>query len=67
MDKSVLIGAALVALGVVCMILQMRWTAADKRKWKEAVEAAEAAGEEPPPPPPDPWKRLPIQDRLSGP
>ena len=63
-DGSVVIGAALYVLGAVCVVLQVRWTAADKRRHQEAVEAAEAAGEDPPPPPPDPWRRLPIQDRL---
>lgn len=64
MDSSVVIGAVLYLLGAVCVVLQLRWSAADKRRHQEAVEAAEAAGEDPPAPPPSPWRWLPTQDRL---
>jgi uncharacterized membrane protein len=64
MDSSVVIGAALYLLGAACVVVQVRWTRADKRAWEEAAKAAEEAGEEPPPPPPDPWRRLPVQERL---
>ena len=64
MDSSVVIGAALYVLGALCVVVSVRWNAADKRKMEEAAKAAEEAGEEPPPPPRDPWERLPGQDRL---
>ena len=64
MDSSVVIGAALYVLGAVCVVVSVRWNAADKRRLEEAIKAAEEAGEEPPPPPPDPWERRPGQDRL---
>jgi PP-loop superfamily ATP-utilizing enzyme len=63
-DSSVVIGAALYVLGALCVVVSVRWNAADKRKLEEATKAAEEAGEEPPPPPPDPWERRPGQDRL---
>ena len=66
MDSSVVIGAALYVLGALCVVVSVRWNAADKRKLEEAAKAAEEAGEEPPeiPPPSDPWERRPGQDRL---
>ena len=66
MDSSVVIGAALYVLGALCVVVSVRWNAADKRKAEEAAKAAEEAGEEPPatPPPSDPWERRPGQDRL---
>lgn len=60
MDGSVLLGGALVLLGVVCVVAQFRWAASDRRK---ELEAAEEAGE-PPPPQPDRWAGLPVHRRL---
>ena len=64
MDDSVVLGAFLWCIGLLCVAGQVAWNASDKRKEAEAAEAAEQEGEDPPPPKPDPWDRLPIQDRL---
>lgn len=64
MDRSVVLGAALVLLGVVCVVIQIRWASSDRRKEEEAEAeetAALARGEVVPERPPklrrrpDPW------------
>lgn len=63
MDDSVLLGGALVLLGVICAVVQLLWTMSDKRKEAEAAEAGEEGGG-PAPAEPDRWDRLPVQERL---
>lgn len=64
-DSSVWLGGALVLLGIACVVLQLRWTASDRRKELEAAERAREQGEEPEVTPgPDPWERLPVQKRF---
>lgn len=64
MDRSVALGAAIVAFGVLCVVIQIRWAASDRRREEEAEAedaAARARGEEVPERPqkprrrPDPW------------
>ncbi len=62
-DSSVWLGGALVVLGVVCVVLQIRWAASDRRR---ELEAAEAAGEDGPggAPAPETFAGQPVHKRL---